>query len=97
MVGPSGGGKSSCIAMLEHFYEPASGEVLLDGIPIRDYEHKYLHKKVALVGQEPGRMKRFLALEQFMNFSPVRQISFRKHYLRIRGGGRECRVDSKGS
>ncbi|CAD5209211.1 unnamed protein product [Bursaphelenchus xylophilus] len=53
LVGPSGGGKSSCIAMLEHFYEPDSGEVLLDGVPIRDYDHKYLHNKIALVGQEP--------------------------------------------
>ncbi|TKR97011.1 hypothetical protein L596_010942 [Steinernema carpocapsae] len=53
LVGPSGGGKSSCIAMLEHFYEPDSGEVLLDGIPIREYDHKFLHTKIALVGQEP--------------------------------------------
>ncbi|KAI1703534.1 ABC transporter transmembrane region domain-containing protein [Ditylenchus destructor] len=53
LVGPSGGGKSSCIAMLEHFYEPEEGEVLLDGVPIRDYDHQFLHTKVALVGQEP--------------------------------------------
>nr|CDJ82259.1 unnamed protein product [Haemonchus contortus] len=53
LVGPSGGGKSSCIAMLEHFYEPTGGEVLLDGVPIREYDHKYLHTKIALVGQEP--------------------------------------------
>ncbi|VDK43399.1 unnamed protein product [Anisakis simplex] len=53
LVGPSGSGKSSLIAMLEHFYEPTSGSVLLDGIPVRDYDHKFLHTKVALVGQEP--------------------------------------------
>ncbi|VDM64588.1 unnamed protein product [Angiostrongylus costaricensis] len=53
LVGPSGGGKSSCIAMLEHFYEPSGGQVLLDGVPIREYDHKYLHTKIALVGQEP--------------------------------------------
>ncbi|CAI5438864.1 unnamed protein product [Caenorhabditis angaria] len=53
LVGPSGGGKSSCIAMLEHFYEPTNGEVLIDGVPVRDYDHKFLHTKVALVGQEP--------------------------------------------
>jgi ATP-binding cassette subfamily B (MDR/TAP) protein 9 len=39
--------------MLEHFYEPHSGEVLFDGVPIRDYDHSYLHTKIALVGQEP--------------------------------------------
>jgi len=39
--------------MLEHFYEPDSGDVLLDGVSIRDYDHKFLHTKVALVGQEP--------------------------------------------
>ncbi|XP_071504086.1 ABC-type oligopeptide transporter ABCB9-like [Diadema antillarum] len=53
LVGPSGGGKSSCISLLEHFYEPISGEVLLDGISVKEYDHTYLHSKIALVGQEP--------------------------------------------
>uniref|UniRef100_A0A8C7E3Y5 Uncharacterized protein n=1 Tax=Naja naja TaxID=35670 RepID=A0A8C7E3Y5_NAJNA len=44
---------NSCVALLEHFYEPQSGEVLLDGVPVGKYEHKYLHRQVALVGQEP--------------------------------------------
>ncbi|KAI1704478.1 ABC transporter transmembrane region domain-containing protein [Ditylenchus destructor] len=48
LVGPSGGGKSSCIGMFEHFYEPDSGEVLLDGVPIREYDHKFLHTKPVL-------------------------------------------------
>ncbi|KRZ01749.1 ATP-binding cassette sub-family B member 9 [Trichinella zimbabwensis] len=46
LVGPSGGGKSSCIALLEHFYEPSSGQVLLDGVPVQEYDHKFFHKKV---------------------------------------------------
>ncbi|KAL7986532.1 hypothetical protein Chor_011698 [Crotalus horridus] len=53
LVGLNGSGKSSCVALLEHFYEPQSGEVLLDRVPVGKYEHKYLHKQVALVGQEP--------------------------------------------
>ncbi|XP_034963345.2 antigen peptide transporter 2 [Zootoca vivipara] len=53
LVGLNGSGKSTCVALLERFYEPQSGEILLDGVPIQDYEHKYLHSKVALVGQEP--------------------------------------------
>ena len=53
LVGPSGGGKSTCISLLQHFYEPTAGEVLIDSIPVKNFEHKYLHNKVALVGQEP--------------------------------------------
>ena len=53
LVGPSGGGKTTCINLLEHFYEPAEGQVLIDNIPIKELDHKYLHTKLALVGQEP--------------------------------------------
>ncbi|XP_061476691.1 antigen peptide transporter 2 isoform X2 [Rhineura floridana] len=53
LVGLNGSGKSTCVVLLERFYEPQSGEILLDGVPIREYEHKYLHRKVALVGQQP--------------------------------------------
>ncbi|XP_041457651.1 ATP-binding cassette sub-family B member 9-like [Lytechinus variegatus] len=53
LVGPSGGGKSSCISLIEHFYEPSSGEVLIDGRNVKEYDHAFLHQKIALVGQEP--------------------------------------------
>ncbi|KAJ7303295.1 hypothetical protein JRQ81_012236, partial [Phrynocephalus forsythii] len=53
LVGPNGSGKTTCVALLERFYEPQSGEILLDGVPIQEYAHKYIHQQVALVGQEP--------------------------------------------
>ncbi|KAK1156403.1 ATP-binding cassette sub-family B member 9 [Acipenser oxyrinchus oxyrinchus] len=53
LVGPSGSGKSSCVSLLEHFYRSQAGQVLLDGTPIEEYDHRYLHTKVSLVGQEP--------------------------------------------
>ncbi|MGH0168552.1 UNVERIFIED_CONTAM: hypothetical protein FKN15_054383 [Acipenser sinensis] len=53
LVGPSGSGKSSCVSLLEHFYRAQAGQVLLDGSPIEEYDHRYLHTKVSLVGQEP--------------------------------------------
>ncbi|MGH0152698.1 UNVERIFIED_CONTAM: hypothetical protein FKN15_023796 [Acipenser sinensis] len=53
LVGPSGSGKSSCVSLLEHFYRAQAGQVLLDGNPIEEYDHRYLHTKVSLVGQEP--------------------------------------------
>ena len=39
LVGPSGGGKSSCVALLEHLYEPDQGSVLLDGRGVKEYDH----------------------------------------------------------
>uniref|UniRef100_A0A3Q0RKW1 ABC-type oligopeptide transporter ABCB9 n=1 Tax=Amphilophus citrinellus TaxID=61819 RepID=A0A3Q0RKW1_AMPCI len=53
LVGPSGSGKSSCVSLLENFYLPQQGQVLLDGKPVKAFQHDYLHSKVALVGQEP--------------------------------------------
>ncbi|XP_075346708.1 antigen peptide transporter 2 isoform X2 [Mycteria americana] len=53
LAGLNGSGKSTCAGLLVRFYEPGAGEVLLDGVPLRDYEHHYLHRQVALVGQEP--------------------------------------------
>ncbi|KAE8574185.1 hypothetical protein XENTR_v10024954 [Xenopus tropicalis] len=53
LVGPSGGGKTTCVSLLERFYEPQGGNILLDGKPLKEYKHEYLHSKVALVAQEP--------------------------------------------
>ncbi|KAI6190557.1 ATP-binding cassette sub-family B member 9 [Aphelenchoides bicaudatus] len=53
IVGPSGSGKSTIVALLEHFYESTSGKVTLDDTLIQEYNHKYYHQSVALVGQEP--------------------------------------------
>ncbi|XP_043832083.1 ABC-type oligopeptide transporter ABCB9 isoform X3 [Dromiciops gliroides] len=53
LVGPSGSGKSSCVNILENFYPLEEGRVLLDGKPISSYDHKYLHRVISLVSQEP--------------------------------------------
>ncbi|KAI5136536.1 Antigen Peptide Transporter 2 [Manis pentadactyla] len=53
LVGPNGSGKSTVAALLQNLYQPTGGQLLLDGEPIAQYEHHYLHRQVALVGQEP--------------------------------------------
>ncbi|XP_064792957.1 ABC-type oligopeptide transporter ABCB9-like isoform X2 [Oncorhynchus masou masou] len=53
LVGPSGSGKSSCVGLIENFYPPQQGQVLLDGRQVHTYQHDLLHSQVALVGQEP--------------------------------------------
>jgi len=49
LVGPSGGGKSSCVSLLEHFYEPQQGQVLIDNVSISHYSHKFLHRQVRYI------------------------------------------------
>jgi ATP-binding cassette subfamily B (MDR/TAP) protein 1 len=53
LVGPSGGGKSTIMNLLMRFYDPASGEVLLDDKPIKDLNVRWLRSQVGYVGQEP--------------------------------------------
>ncbi|CAF0983031.1 unnamed protein product [Rotaria sp. Silwood1] len=53
LVGPSGSGKTTCIGLLEHFYEADEGQILIDDIPVQNYEYKFYHEKVSLVSQEP--------------------------------------------
>ena len=53
LVGPSGSGKSSALALLQNFYAPSRGRVLLDGRPVTARSHAWLHRRIAMVGQEP--------------------------------------------
>jgi subfamily B ATP-binding cassette protein MsbA len=52
IVGRSGGGKSTLVKLIPRFYEPESGDILLDGHPLRDYPLADLRRQVALVGQQ---------------------------------------------
>ncbi|PSC71292.1 ATP-binding cassette sub-family B member 9 [Micractinium conductrix] len=53
LVGPSGGGKSSIVKLVERFYLPDEGRVLIDDRPVGEYDRKWLKRRVALVSQEP--------------------------------------------
>ena len=52
LVGRSGSGKSSLASLIPRFYEPTSGEVLLDGHPLGDYTLRSLRAQIAWVGQD---------------------------------------------
>ena len=58
LVGYSGCGKSTIIQLIERFYEPNSGEILIDDINIKDYNLYKLRKRIGLVSQEPVLFKR---------------------------------------
>lgn len=52
-VGPSGCGKTTVISLLERFYEPKSGQILIDGTEIRDVPLAQYRSLCGLVSQEP--------------------------------------------
>ncbi|OJJ40222.1 hypothetical protein ASPWEDRAFT_55694 [Aspergillus wentii DTO 134E9] len=54
LVGASGSGKSTAIALLERFYDTAAGEIYVDGVDISKTELSSYRNFLALVGQEPA-------------------------------------------
>lgn len=53
LVGASGSGKSTIIQLLERFYDPSEGEILVAGTPITEYSSEGLRETLTLVSQEP--------------------------------------------
>ncbi|WP_219096421.1 ABC transporter transmembrane domain-containing protein [Pseudomonas sp. UMAB-40] len=54
LVGPSGAGKSTVYDLLLRFYDPASGQILLDGVPLTQLDPLDLRRCFALVSQNPA-------------------------------------------
>jgi len=52
IVGPSGAGKSTLFHLLLRFYDPATGVISLDGVPIRSADPRELRARIALVPQD---------------------------------------------
>jgi ATP-binding cassette subfamily B (MDR/TAP) protein 1 len=53
LVGQSGSGKSTVISLIERFYDPQLGEVLIDGVDLKEFQLRWIRSKIGLVSQEP--------------------------------------------
>lgn len=53
LVGASGSGKSTIVGLVERFYDPVGGVVLLDGHNVQDLNLRWLRHQISLVSQEP--------------------------------------------
>jgi ATP-binding cassette subfamily B protein len=52
LVGPSGSGKSTIFSLIERFYEPSAGRILLDGQPVTDINRSTLRAQIGYVEQD---------------------------------------------
>jgi ABC-type multidrug transport system fused ATPase/permease subunit len=53
LVGSSGCGKSTAVGLVERFYDPVVGQVLVDGMNVPGYNLSEYRKNISLVSQEP--------------------------------------------
>ena len=53
IAGESGSGKSTCVLLLERFYDIQKGEILFDGVNIKDLNLKQYRQQISIVSQEP--------------------------------------------
>ncbi|XP_069775841.1 antigen peptide transporter 1 isoform X1 [Narcine bancroftii] len=80
LVGVTGGGKTTCVSLLQRLYQPQSGHILLDGHPIKEYQHCFYHCKVTLVDQEPVLFARSVGenIAYGLDFSPESVVNAAK-------------------
>jgi ATP-binding cassette subfamily B protein len=66
IIGESGSGKSTLLKLLMGFYSPAVGQILIDGVDLRDFELTSLRERIGLVAQDPfifnGTLRENIAL-----------------------------------
>jgi len=71
IVGATGSGKTTIINLLERFYDPDAGQILLDGIDLRDLDPDWLRRQVGLVMQDvfliPGTIRENILLDTEKN------------------------------
>ncbi|OEL30972.1 ABC transporter B family member 1 [Dichanthelium oligosanthes] len=53
LVGSSGSGKSTVVSLIERFYDPSAGQILLDGHDLKSLNLRWLRQQIGLVSQEP--------------------------------------------
>lgn len=53
LLGSTGSGKTSLVNLLPRFHEYTGGQILLDGVELREYPRKYLREQIGIVQQEP--------------------------------------------
>ncbi|KAL3754344.1 hypothetical protein ACJRO7_001558 [Eucalyptus globulus] len=64
LVGQSGSGKSTVISLIERFYDPQDGEVLIDGINLKEFQLKWIRSKIGFIKDNIAYGKEGATLEE---------------------------------
>ena len=76
-IGSTGSGKSTIVNLIPRFYDATSGEVLVDGVNVKDYKEKTLFDKIGYISQKPilfkGTIKDNVSFGTFMEEEKIKE------------------------
>jgi ATP-binding cassette subfamily B protein len=75
LVGPNGAGKTTLIKLLTRLYDPTEGQILLDGVDLRDYDLRELRQRVGVIFQDFVRYH--LAASENVGFGQIEALDDR--------------------
>jgi ATP-binding cassette subfamily B multidrug efflux pump len=108
LIGTTGCGKSSIINLIPRFYDATEGQVLVDGVDVRDYDTKALNDKIGYVAQTPqlfqGTLASNIAFGKTASGKPdvtaiqnAAEISEAKEFIETADGGLSHSVSQSGT
>ncbi len=80
IVGPNGAGKTTLIKLLTRLYDPTEGQILLDGVDLRDYDLRELRQRIGVIFQDFVRYH--LAASENVGFGQIEALDDRPRIVR---------------
>ena len=74
LLGSTGSGKTSLINLLPRFHEYTGGQILLDGVELKDFSREYLRSQIGIVEQEPFLFSR--SIRENVTYGVGRNVPF---------------------
>ncbi len=104
LVGKTGSGKSTLIALLQRFYDPTEGEILVDGKPVFSYARRELRSRIGVVQQDAFMFRGTIAENVGMCDPSITRERIERAAsmaglgeLLARSGGLEAKVEERGA